>query len=64
MGAAAWMQVMLEIGLALVRAVPDAIDAVKAHHTAIKAVDPGRRKAIDDAIDAELERKAKADAAG
>ena len=53
MGAAETIAAFL---LALVRAAPDAIAAFQAHHAEIKKIDPGRRKSIDDAIDAELKK--------
>lgn len=50
------MDALFSFLLAAVRAIPDAIAAFQAHHAAIKAIDPGRRKAIDDSIDAELKK--------
>lgn len=54
MGPAQWAQALLEITLAVVRTVPDVYATFQGHHEAIKVINPGRRRSIDEAIDAEL----------
>ncbi len=57
MGPAQWAEALLEITLAVVRTVPDVYAAFQGHHEAIKVIEPGRRRTIDEEIDKALAKE-------